>query len=62
MNDIQLRCPKCGFSKIVDPDDTDPPHTAVVELLCLNCETGTFAAPRYFDIDGNELKPVSLNI
>jgi hypothetical protein len=36
-------------------DDFDPPGTAVVELLCPECNSGDFASPAYFDAQGNEL-------
>jgi Zn finger protein HypA/HybF involved in hydrogenase expression len=54
---VLLKCPKCKREKLVDKQPTDPAKTHEVQLLCPDCNRGDFAMQRFFDRDGNELRP-----
>lgn len=53
---VELRCPKCKRTKTIQRDKTDPRKTAVVEVLCPDCDdNGEFPEVLYFDRSGKQL-------
>lgn len=55
---VTLRCPKCGRTKRVVRDKTDPPGTAVVEANCdKHSAEGCAEEVFYFDANGKQLLP-----
>ena len=53
---ITLRCPQCGRTKTVARDDTDPPNTAEIEMVCDRHEG--FDDVRYYDATGMQINPI----
>lgn len=49
---ITLRCPKCKKSMQTPADESDPEGTAVVEIMCPECNAGDFDSPSYLDASG----------
>lgn len=54
---IILRCPKCKKTKSAKVDKTDPPLTAIVEIICPKCDDGDFHEASYYDARGNCIEP-----
>ena len=52
---VTLRCGKCGKTRRVERDKTDPPQTAEVHVLCPECVGGDFDEPTYFDRHGEQI-------
>jgi len=56
---VTLRCPECKHEKKVVRAKSDPPGTAVVQFICVNCLNAKNAEDNsdviYFDSDGNQL-------
>lgn len=55
---VLLRCPKCRRRKTVSRHNSDPPGTAIVESLCLECtrwEDG--GEVTYWDKEGKQILP-----
>jgi len=56
--DITLTCPCCDTKMQVAREDTDPPESATVIMVCLHCDDGDFHSPRFENADGFEIPPV----
>ena len=52
---IMLGCPKCGKSQGAALHESDPEGTALVKIICPDCNPGDRDMPRYFDRYGTEL-------
>lgn len=53
---ITLRCPICKRAQSARRDKTDPPRTAIVQVLCPKCDDGGgFPEVLYFDAAGSQL-------
>jgi len=55
---VYLQCPKCKWKIRVKRDETDPPGTALVVLMCGKCNSGDFDEAQYFAADGAQLRYV----
>jgi hypothetical protein len=56
---VTLRCPRCKAEKQSPCDDFDPYGTAVVQIICPDCDDGDFHAPEFFDESGNWIDPLA---
>lgn len=52
---ITLVCPGCGKKQAGSRDPTDPPRTAVVTIICPDCDDGDFHEASYFDAAGAQI-------
>lgn len=63
MSTVRLLCPDCKRTLVAARDETDPPGTAIVEVLCDQCDDGGgFPETHYYDaegkwFDGNNFRP-----
>lgn len=55
---IELRCPICKKSQLVERDAGDPPSAVRAELSCPSCWDGDRDAPAFFDAAGAWVNPV----
>jgi hypothetical protein len=54
---VTLRCTGCKKEHRAEADPTDPPGTALIRLLCPECNGGDFSMIEYFDKSGKQLLP-----
>ncbi len=54
-NIVTLECPKCGRRKQDERRDTDYHDTALVRLICPDCDDGDFHEEQHFDASGNHI-------
>lgn len=52
---VKLKCPKCGRQGEDERRDTDYHDSALVEIICPDCDDGDFHSEHHFDADGKEI-------
>lgn len=56
LQEITLRCPKCGLTKDkMKRDPSDPAAAAIMETQCPECVGSDFSFVEYFDAEGNQV-------